>query len=270
MLRPFLAGVGLALGALGAVAGLALAPRLDPPAWLTVNTVIVEGTDRARPVEVRHLADLHRGKAIWSVSARAVAEAAERHPWVRSAEVDVAWPGRVEIRVREHEIAGILLDRERWVYVNPQGVAFRSADDLDFPVLTGMGRTLDRIHPDLGRLSRRRAIAIVEALTQGEVVSSRDISEIAFAANVGYVVHTRGATLLFGLEEIERQVHRLGKVLAMGVSLEQRVTIDLSPEHVALVRPTEGRYPTVHNDFRSPGAGPVARFVSRSTYRGPQ
>jgi len=270
MLRPFLLGVALASTALGAVA---TAPYAPTPPWsdaLAVRTVSVAGTERARPVEVRHLADVHAGTPVWSVSAAAVAEAVERHPWVRSAEVDVVWPDRVEIRVEERKIAGVILDGERWLYVDDLGAAFLAADDLDFPVLSGMGRELDRLHPDLGRLARARAAALLARLGREDTVAAEQISEVAFAPNVGFVVHTRGATLLFGLEGFERQVRRLGQLLAMDVDLDQRLTIDLAPEEVALVRPSAGRYPLVANDFRPPlGTGTLA-LVGRAAHDTPR
>jgi len=253
MLRPFLLGVTMALTGLAAVASASLRPATPSKSLpFAVTSVTVEGAEHARPVEVRHLADVHLGTPVWSVSPEAVAEAVERHPWVRSAQVDVIWPGTVEIRVQERRVAGVLLDRERWLYVDDRGAAFLEADDLDHPVLTDMGRRLDRIHPDLGRLARRRAVGILEVLEREEVLSVGAVSEVSFAPNVGFVVHTRGAVLLFGLDGVERQVSRLVEVVRMGVDLDQRVTVDLAPEHVALVRPTTGRYPSVANDFRSP------------------
>ncbi|MEM6928328.1 MAG: FtsQ-type POTRA domain-containing protein [Myxococcota bacterium] len=250
MLRPFLLGVALALGGLGAVTAFAFFAQAASSSPFGIAAVDVVGTDRARPIEVRHLADVYFGTPVWSVDRDAVARAVERHPWVRSAEVEVMWPGHVEISVREREVAGILLDRERWLYVDDQGVAFLQAEELNHPVLTDMGRELDRVHPDLGRLARRRAVGILHVLQREEVLSTEQISEVTFAANVGFVVHTRGATLLFGHDGIERQVRRLAQVVEMGVDLDQRLTVDLAPEHVALVRPTLGRYPTVANDFR--------------------
>ncbi|MEO0604621.1 MAG: FtsQ-type POTRA domain-containing protein [Myxococcota bacterium] len=250
MLRPFLIGAALALGGIGTATASAFLTEGASSSPFDIATVDVVGTDRARPVEVRHLADVHLGAPVWSVDPDAVARAVERHPWVRSAEVDVVWPGRVEIEVREREVAGILLDRERWLYVDDRGVAFLDAEELNHPVLTDMGRALDRVHPDLGRLARRRAVGILHVLQREEVLSTEQISEVTFAANVGFVVHTRGATLLFGHDGIERQVRRLAQVVEMGVDLGQRLTVDLAPEHVALVRPTTGRYPTVANDFR--------------------
>ncbi|MEN0065549.1 MAG: FtsQ-type POTRA domain-containing protein [Myxococcota bacterium] len=273
MLRPFLLGAGLALAAIGAVTAASLpSPVSFTPGLLGVTDVVIEGTDRARTIEVRHLADVHRGVPIWSISAQAVESAVERHPWVRSAEVNVVWPNRVEIQVQERHVAGILLDQERWLYVDDQGVVFLKADVLDYPVLTDMGRSLERVHPELGKLARRRAMDILTVLQREEVVSTKAISEVVFAPNVGFVVHTRGATLLFGLDGTERQVRRLDQVLAMGVNLDQRVTIDLAPEQVALVRPTTTRYPTVANHFRRPRrATTVAQVVpERGTRRFPR
>ncbi len=267
VLRPFLLGAALALAGLVAAVLAALVPSGPSAAFadlpFAVTTVTVSGTDEARPVEVRHLADVHLGTPVWAIDPSSVASAVERHPWVRSAQVEVAWPDRVEIEVQERKVAGIVLDRERWLYVDDQGAAFLEAVELDHPVLSGMGRELDRIHPDLGRLARARAVEILQVLQREEGLLLQQISEIRFAANVGFVVHTRGATLLFGIEEIERQVGRLARVVAMGVNLGERLTVDLAPEHVALVRPTMGRYPTVTNDFRPPvGAERLAQATT--------
>lgn len=262
MLRSFLLGALIALSGVGAAASASRAPASGASGFpFAIGTVTVEGTDQARPVEVRHLADVHLGSLVWTVSADAVAKAVERHPWVRSAEVDVVWPNRVEIRVQERQVAGILLDEGRWRYVDDHGVAFLTARSLDFPVFTDMGRTLDRVHPDLGRVARARAVGILEVLQREEVLAADQISEVAFAPSVGFVVRTSGATVVFGFDDVERQVRRLAQLTTMNVDLGQRLTVDLALDGLALVRPTEARYRRVASDFRSPvGAGTVARL----------
>ena len=215
-----------------------------PEQWL-VERVAFEGQRRATPAELRHLSDLRNGTAIWQVDVERVAEQLERHPWVRSATVTVAWPRTVHVDITEHRPVA-LLHRESddpaesvIVYVDEEGTPFLPArpGDLDYPHLTGFEPELSRLHPDLGPLAIRDALWLITTLDDRGLVSRDRVSEVAFSRTVGFTLVTDQARLVFGHGDLAQQIDRLSLLVSQGLSLEDPTYIDLAPATVAIVRP---------------------------------
>lgn len=220
--------------------GFVVSSVARPDRWL-VERVAFEGAQRARIAELRHLADLRNGTLVWSVEPLAIATAVERHPWVRSAAVRVIWPDTVHVQIEEHEVAALLHDHDRLLYIGHDGIAFLVAqpDDLDYPHITGIGRELDALHPQLGNLAVRDALHLIDHLDREGLVAREDLSEIAFSTSLGFTVHTDGARIVFGHGGLQRQIDRLSALAAGGLDLKSRTYIDLAPTTVAIVRPLE-------------------------------
>jgi hypothetical protein len=211
---------------------------LRPEAWL-VERVIFEGAVRATPAELRHLADLPNGTAVWQVDREAVTRAVERHPWVREASARVQWPHTVIVSVEEHVPTAILHDQDHLLYVDEYGEPFLGVlpTDLDYPHLVDFEPELSRMHPELGRVAIRDALWLLSALDERALVSRDEVSSISFSRTAGLTVAAGPARLLFGLRDLPTQLDRLAVLASQGVDLKQPIRIDLAPATVALVRP---------------------------------
>jgi hypothetical protein len=216
------------------------------PDHLFVEHVRFEGTQRASQESLRHLADVRNGVTLWGVDLDRAAAGAERHPWVRSADARREWPDTVVVTVEEYAPVA-LLETDKLHYVDADGTVFLVArsDDLDYPVITGVGADLGRSHPDLPRLVVRDALKLLAALDDRGLVTRDRVSEIAFSPTVGFTVHVRdrgrsGARILFGLDDSERQLSRLSLLVEQGVDLSTPLLVDLAPPSLAIVRPLDG------------------------------
>lgn len=209
-----------------------------PDLWV-VERVVFEGADRAKPAGLRHLADVPNGTTLWQVDPDAAARGVTRHPWVRSATAELSW-ATLHVHVQEHTPVALLAGA-RMQYICREGVAFAPADtdDLDYPVITGVGAELAELHPELPRQVLVSAIALLDTLGDAGLVPHERVGELHFSATTGFTLHvTDGAQVVFALEGFERQAKRLARLLDEGLSLDDKIYIDLAPATVAIVRPT--------------------------------
>jgi cell division protein FtsQ len=211
-----------------------------PGGWL-VEHVVFEGASQANEASLRHLVDVRNGTTWWGVDLAAVEHGVERHPWVRNAHVHRQWPDTIVVEVAEHRPAALLHDGGRLVLVSAEGVPFlpvkAGSVALDLPHLTGFDAMLGELHPDLPVLAVRHALWLVEALDARGLVARGRIDEVSFSRASGWVVQTGPAQIAFGLSDLPRQLDRLARLVADGVSLDTRTSIDLAPATVAIVRP---------------------------------
>lgn len=208
---------------------------------MMIEHVAFVGNERASAASLRHLVDVRNGTTLWGVDTRRAERGAEEHPWVKTARVRRKLPATLVVEVEEYEPVA-LLHSDRLHYVDRSGAVFLPArtDDLDHPVITGVDEALSRAHPLLPRLVVRDALWLLDALDTGGLVPRRRVSEVAFSRTRGFTLHLSGGTeLRFGLEGLDRQVDRLGSLVAEGVDLDQPVLVDLAPATVAIVRPLQ-------------------------------
>ncbi|MCA9491650.1 MAG: FtsQ-type POTRA domain-containing protein [Myxococcales bacterium] len=227
----------LATGTFGALA-LGAVFALARPDLMMVEQVVFDGQSRATVAELRHLMDLRNGTAPWEVDADALARAVERHPWVRSATVELRWPSELRVSVDERQAVALLRDGDDLLYVDDLGVPFLRAagGDLDLVHLTGMGSELDELHPDLAPRAIRDALWLAGTLDREGLVARDRVSEVVFSRTSGFLVLTDRARLAFGPADLPAQVERLSVLVHQGLSLEEPRYVDLAPASVAIVR----------------------------------
>ena len=211
------------------------------PDLMLVEHVVFAGNMRANPVELRHLVDVRNGTTMFGVDLGRASAGAQLHPWVRHATAFRQWPATVVVKIDEY-VPVALLERDGLWYVSADGDVFlrARADDLDFPVITGLDPALERSHPDLPTLVVHDGLALLHALDARDLVSRSRISEVSFSATHGWTVHVvGGARVIFDLDGRERQLARLAALLKQGVDLDKPVLVDLAPESLAIVRPLD-------------------------------
>jgi hypothetical protein len=205
-----------------------------------VGDVEFVGQVHAAPRELRHLAGVRNGTPLWAVDLSEVERRVERHPWVDTARARLEWPDHLVVEVGEHEPVALLM-YDGLFYVDAQGRVFlrARADDLDYPVISGLDPALERRHPELPRRVLRDALALLDLLEARDLVGREQVSEIAFSDTRGFTVMLQdGARLGFGLDGHEVQAGRLDTLLREGlVDLRRPILVDLAPPSVAIVRP---------------------------------
>jgi len=208
------------------------------PDLMVVENVQFDGHQRAGAMELRHLSDFRNGTTVWGVDPAAVVRSVERHPWVKRASAELQWPGTLHIEIMEYEPVA-LVHYDRLYYVDSAGsvILKASADDLDYPVFTGMGPGLEAVHPELPRVVLRDAAWLLKELVGSDALRASDISEIHFSRERGFTVYAQRSQIVFGVEQLERRIQRLGLILEHGLKLGQPVVVDLASDSVAIVRP---------------------------------
>jgi hypothetical protein len=218
------------------------------PDRVVVEEVAFFDNERATAAELRHLANISNGTTIWGVDLQEVSEGVASHPWVRRAVAVRRYPASVHVQVHEYTPVALLAFDGALYYVDSFGTAFlrASSDDLDYPVITGIQASLEAAHPHLPRLALGEALWLLGEVDREGLIDRELISEIEFSRTRGFTLRTRSgapghrtAEVLFGFENLERQVDRLRQLLERRkdpVSLANAVLVDLAPEKIAIVR----------------------------------
>jgi cell division protein FtsQ len=176
---------------------------------------------------------------VWDVDLDLAVRGVRKHAWVKNATAYRKFPNQVVVDIQEHNPVAMVMT-DQLLYVDERGEAFLNANssDLDFPVITGVTQGVVSAHPDLPGAVIREAVDLLQSLENGRLLYREQISEVAFDSSMGWTIFVNGgARFQFGLENIPKQLHRLGRVLSNGVSLTDSVVVDLAPETVAIVKP---------------------------------
>lgn len=213
---------------------------------LMVESVEFVGAHHAKIAALRHLSGVRNGQRIWEVDARDVSRRVLAHPWVKRATTEVSWSGQVRVRVEEFEPVALMMWDGRLLYVDRGGWPFVEADSdyLDLPVIVGLGPEIDRRDPEIARWVVRDALWLIDALDEQGLVRGSRISDLTFGYFRGLTVRTipwerdqPPSEVVFGFEDLPRQVRRLAKIISEGVDLAAGVYIDLAPSRGVIVRP---------------------------------
>ena len=218
------------------------------PDAFAVTEVRIQGVDRARPAELRHLADVPHGLSMWAVHPEDVARRVAAHPWVDQAQVRWRPPGRIDVEVTERAPVALLVYGGALYLVDAAGVPFHraEADSLDQPLLTGITPELDARHDALARHAILDGLWLLDTLDAEGLVPRDRVSEVFFHPLDGFTVRLTGGTaerpaaeVHFALGGFERQVRRLKALVEHEppVDLDASVRVELGAERVALVEP---------------------------------
>jgi len=128
----------------GTVAALLLAAASVPQSsFFAVKDIRVEGSRQIPAADLQVLTGLRLGAPLFSVSFDEIARRVAAHPRVRSVAVSVTPAGRVMVRVTERSAAAAIRYRDRFVVVDPVGVAIAErVDPGGLPVIATDGAGL--------------------------------------------------------------------------------------------------------------------------------
>ncbi|MBN2032163.1 MAG: FtsQ-type POTRA domain-containing protein [Deltaproteobacteria bacterium] len=108
--------------------------------YIRLEQVEVLGVDEELKSELLEMAQLNYEHSLLAVDLNAIKEQLEKHPWVRSVDVEKSFPHLLVIRAERQEPLAIVLDG-RLYYMNRSGDLFKevlSDERVDFPVITGL------------------------------------------------------------------------------------------------------------------------------------
>ncbi len=215
------------------------------PERLYVSKVEFEGHARAHEAELRHLSGVRNGATIWEVDVADVSASVLLHPWVSKVTTTRRLDGTVHVAVQEHDPVALLSHGGQLYYLDAGGRPFMRAltDDLDHPIISGLGPELEQVNPELPDLVVNDALWLMEQMHERGLVDRQQISEVRFSRTRGFTVQLAGsqpaARVLFGFGSYERQLDHLASLLHRGVDLSEPLHVDVAPRTVAIVRPIE-------------------------------
>ena len=204
-----------------------------------VQEVVFVGTERAEPVQLRHLSDVRTGTHLFNADLARAVQGVERHPWVQEATARRRFPGAVEIHVREHTPKMLLALSDLWL-VDAEANVFKRADSdlLDFPILSGLDPELLEAHPRVARAIIDEAVDIHKAVDADEQIALSDLSEIHFDSRAGYALVLRtGSRIVLGFADPAPALDRLARMKERGLNIETPQQIDLDVGSVAIATP---------------------------------
>ena len=113
-----------------------------------------------------------------------------------------------------------------------------NAEDLDYPIVTGIRPDLAHNRPDHARAVLAGAMRLHRATAGHDVIGSDQISEIHFSNEVGFELVLRtGSRLVFGIDDPEEPLARLNRLLGIGLDLDSPQRVDLDADTVAVATP---------------------------------
>jgi len=215
-----------------------------------VQSVAVLGNQRLSPIDVARASGVAPDSLASEVDRARVAEALERHPWIRRAEATLLPHGKLLVRIEEREPIALL----RELAQDSQ----RADDETVWRLVDATGTPFARTRaPDWSRLPRlrsRRVLAtgevdpvLVEALsivnfTRGNVgkrLATQEIELPAQDTDRGWVLHSQTLphTVILGEGELQPRLERLALLLASDLPSARRAEeIDLRFAERAILR----------------------------------
>ncbi len=110
--------------------------------YIRLKRVKVEGVDEKTRRELIMICGLDRNLSMIDLNLDELKMEMEKHPWVRSVQLERRFPDTLVIRAEKQIPQAIIItDKNRFFYVNSRGEIFKELDrddKLDFPVITGL------------------------------------------------------------------------------------------------------------------------------------
>jgi len=183
-----------------------------------ITSLSVEGIRRLSREDVLSLAGAELGENIFSFDAQAAQAQLIRSPWVERAEVRRKLPSTIEISVREHQPAALLVALKKTFLVSEQGQVIKEAspgDPHDLPVITGISvAELRRDRPaELARV--KAALELLDHYDELPLAKNYPAEEVHLEDDGGAVltVGATGLALALGRPPWTGSLHRAVRIV---------------------------------------------------------
>ncbi len=214
-------------GFLLASGALLTAQMLLDSGYFGVRQIRIEQQVRVSEGDILDASDIKLGDSLFDLELYMIGRKIEEHPWIARADVERSFPDQVVIRVVERE-ARAIIDLDYLYYVDKAGDVFKmldAADQLNYPVITGIDRQYLLDNPDQTQDSLNLALQLIDELDSRTIFNLDDISEIHYDQQEGLILHTRigGVPVRLGKMGFAGKLDRL-----------ERIYSDLEPRLMAL------------------------------------
>jgi cell division protein FtsQ len=214
--------------------GLAVAVIRSPV--LDVDRVVVDGTVRTSPDEVRDAAGIEPGSAMVDLDVGAVADRIESRPWVARATVERRWPSTVEVQVTERRPVAQARSGPGWAVLDRSGRVLTVAGAADPGLVTLAGVTPGRPGSSVGP---RAGLAVAAAL--GPRLGAEAASIADGAEGLELVLRDGVVVRLGSAEELDDKLYALEAILTKARRDPPIATIDVRvPPSPVLTRKADG------------------------------
>ncbi len=184
--------------------------------YIRLEQVEIVGADETMTQELREMSGLNFELSLLAIDVDEVQKKLERHPWVRSVEVEKQFPHGLLIRVEKEEPRALVAAGKLY-YMNRSGKVFKEVgpgEAVDFPILTGVSAD---------ELDRQRQVGfsmqVLQFLeTQKDPWSIKNLSEIhvkkegegcLYFSFLPAAVKLRAQNLETKMQELKRVVEHL-------------------------------------------------------------
>jgi cell division protein FtsQ len=184
--------------------------------YVKLEEVVITGVDEKLKSQLMEMAQLDFEASLLAINLKEVKSSLEKHPWVRSVDLEKHFPHTLMIKV-EKEVPKAILAMDKLYYVNPSSKVFKAldpSDETDFPVITGVsGKEEDK------QKLLSMAMDVLKALEDREEPwSSKNLSEvhvrkdgdaILYFSHFPGSVKIRGSDLAARLDDLKKVVEHL-------------------------------------------------------------
>ncbi|MBW1860856.1 MAG: FtsQ-type POTRA domain-containing protein [Deltaproteobacteria bacterium] len=201
--------------------------------YIKLEKVIVTGVDGEVKREVLKMSGLNPDLSLLAINLDELKKKIERHPWIRSVNLEKRFPHTLIIRA-EKEKPWAIVAMDKLYYMNRWGKIFKETDqkdDLDYPVITvfsmsGSGREkhLKWAAHVLSILESEKGPLSLEDLSEVHVKKNRDVS--LYFCSLPAVIKLRGRDLdtkIDDLRKVVENLNRTGRInMVRGIDLDVR------------------------------------------------
>jgi cell division protein FtsQ len=187
--------------------------------YIKLGEVVITGADEQLKSQLVEMAKLDFEASLLAINLKEVKDALEKHPWIRSVDLEKHFPHTLMIRVEKEDPKAIVA-MDRLYYVNSSSEVFKAldpGDETDFPVITGVtGKEEDK------QKLLCMALQVLKALeNQKEPWSAKNLSEvhvrkdgdaILYFSHFPGGVKIRGSDLAARVDDLKKVVEHLNGV----------------------------------------------------------
>jgi cell division protein FtsQ len=236
LLKPLIWGASLGLVGWGVL----LAHRELTPltrSWFQIHEVTVSGTVQVAQTEVLDRLGLAPDDSLLSISASALAERLESHPWIKRAEISRSFPHALSVVITERRPAAVLRGSSMVLLLDEDGQVLsvlQPGEEPELPLLTGLTASRVITGEAGSRLEAQAGIRL--AALVGQDLSGRPELDWSDPSNVTATVN--GLRFQFGRSEFEEKWERYRKLqpVMRPATADARREIDLRFHNKVIVR----------------------------------
>ena len=212
----------------------------------SVQEVMIEGNQNVSRAEILTFAGIKDGMSIMDLDEEFITTEIERHPRIRSAEVEVSLPSYVTIHVVERDAAAVVV-LGRMFLADERGVVFKrveEGDDIDgLPMITGVSPgylTQAETAPAAEEIVRE-GIQLATAYAVHPVARQQALGELHYDPLFGWTLVTEESAMEVRLgagslaEKLDRLHHIIRDLVARGAKADVvRLDASRDPGRVAV------------------------------------